>query len=69
MSDEKRQQLIAEGKLNSDGTRKLLCPTCKTELSPEVYEEYIVGAASEGSATAMVRPEGVVTDTTQEATE
>lgn len=38
MSDEKREQLIAEGRLNEDGSRKQRCPCCGTELTPEQYE-------------------------------
>jgi hypothetical protein len=37
MSDEKREQLIAEGRLRGDGSRIERCPTCGQEL-PEGLE-------------------------------
>jgi hypothetical protein len=44
MSQEKRDQLIAEGKLNKDGSRIERCPTCGTELTAE-QAELIRGSA------------------------
>ena len=52
MSDEKRQQLIAEGKLREDGSRIERCPLCLREFAPgEGLPE-----PPEGSAVAEAEP-------------
>lgn len=52
MSDEKKQQLIAEGKYHEDGTPIERCPLCLREFAPgEGLPE-----PPEGSATAVAEP-------------
>lgn len=55
MSQEKHDQLLAEGRLNPDGSRKKLCPTCGQQYP-------------EGSALAQPEAVAVATgDSNQEA--
>lgn len=47
MSDTKREQLIAEGKLNPDGSRKQACPTCGTAVGETLTQEAYDAARGE----------------------
>lgn len=53
MSEQKRAELIAAGRLHADGSRKERCPTCGHELTAEEY------AAINPSGSAVGQPEAV----------
>lgn len=57
MSDEKHQALIDAGQLNPDGTRKVVCPTCGSELPPD--HPLVVGPGD-----AVAEPEAVQMEAT-----
>lgn len=59
MSDEKREQLIAEGKLRPDGSRIEKCPVCAQELP-----EHLTAAALAEAEHAVATPETVAMSTT-----
>lgn len=54
MSDEKHEQLIAEGKLRPDGSRIEKCPVCAQELP-----EHLTAAALAEAEHAVATPETV----------
>jgi hypothetical protein len=56
MSDEKRQQLIAEGKLRADGERILRCPVCTQEIPPELEHLVLAGSAVGEAEAVQVLP-------------
>jgi len=62
MSAEKREQLIAEGKLNPDGSRKVVCPTCGHEFAQgeEVPESLLAPPA--GPDDAVAEAEAIAAD-------
>lgn len=56
MSEAKRSQLIADGKLNADGSRKERCPTCGTGVGETLTKErYVERVAPGDSAVAPVQ--------------
>ena len=54
MSQEKREQLMSEGKLREDGSRIVRCPVCTQEVPDELIETVMgTSGAGEGEPTAV----------------
>lgn len=66
MSEAKRAELIADGKLNADGSRKRTCPTCGHELTEEEYVAVLGSGPGDAVATPEPHEAGQV-DPSQEA--